>query len=68
MTAEQIQERLTSKYINGRVQVVDLTGTSSNFEVRVASEQFSGKSRIQCHKEVMAVFSEELASGEIHAF
>ena len=46
---------------------IDLTGTHDHYQVYVESKAFQGMTRINCHKHVMAVFSEELASGEVHA-
>lgn len=67
MTPEQMKQRLESVYSDGRVAVVDLTGTQDHYQVMVESKKFAGKTRIQQHKDVMAVFDAELKSGEVHA-
>ena len=67
MTAEQMTERLKSVYPDGSVEVVDLTGTQNHWEVTVASNAFTGLSRIQQHQAVMSVFGPELKTGEVHA-
>lgn len=59
--------RLEQKYPDADVVVIDLTGTADHWEVRVASSQFAGLSRIKQHQEVMAAFSDELKTGEVHA-
>lgn len=67
MTKTEVETKLKSAYPDCELVVTDLTGTENHYEVRIASERFTGLNRIQCHKAVMAVFSPELASGEIHA-
>lgn len=67
MTPVQIKERLQKAYPAGDVDVTDLTGTEDHYSVYIASTVFEGLSRIQRHKHVMAVFDEELKTGEVHA-
>ena len=67
MTPEQVKARLETKYSDGPVEVIDLTGTHDHYEVHITSAQFDGLSRIERHKAVMALFDSELKSGEVHA-
>lgn len=67
MTPEQLKNRLEQAYPDGRVEVVDLTGTHDHYQVVVESKSFQGLSRIESHKHVMQVFDAELKSGEVHA-
>ena len=67
MTIQQIQERLQLNFQDAQVEVMDLTGTSDHIQVLIRSEKFQGKTRMQRHRMVMDVFSQELKSGEIHA-
>lgn len=67
MTQEMMIQKLTQAYPNSNIQVFDLTGTQDHWEVSVDSNAFAGKTRIQQHQEIMAVFAEELKSGEVHA-
>lgn len=67
MSPEQIKERLEQSYPDGKIEVIDLTGTHDHYQVYIESEAFNGMSRIQQHKHVMNVFDQELASGEVHA-
>ena len=67
MTPEQVKQRLQETYPDGDVDVTDLTGTHDHYSVYIASTAFSGLSRIQRHKHVMAAFDAELKSGEVHA-
>ncbi len=67
MNPEQIKKRLQENYPESHVDVTDLTGTHDHYSVYIASDVFSGMSRIQRHKHVMAVFDAELKTGEVHA-
>lgn len=67
MTAEQMEQRLKSRYQDAQVMVVDTTGTSDHFEVRIQCDELKGLSRILQHKAVMNVFADELKTGEVHA-
>ena len=67
MTSEQMEERLKAAFTDSDVAVMDLTGTQDHWEVRIASGDFDGISRMERHKKVMAVFDDELKSGEVHA-
>lgn len=67
MTPVQIQERLQAAYPDGKIDVVDLTGTHDHYQVEIISTAFLGMSRIQAQRSVMEVFNSELKSGEVHA-
>lgn len=67
MSPNEIKDRLQNAYPDGDVDVTDLTGTQDHYSVYVASKAFEGLSRIQRHQHVMAVFDQELKSGEVHA-
>ncbi len=68
MTADEIKQRLKTKYQNSKVEVVDLTGTHDHYQVVIQSTAFQGLSRIQSHRQIMDLFAPELKTGEIHAF
>ena len=67
MTPKQIEDRLLAAFPGDLIQVTDLTGTEDHYEVEVTSQKFHGLTRIQMHQMVMAVFSPELKTGELHA-
>lgn len=67
MNAQQIEERLMQTFPDADVVVNDLTGTEDHWEVRVASKDFDGLSRIKQHQAVMGAFDPELKTGEVHA-
>lgn len=67
MTPQQIRERLETAYPDGKVEVVDLTGTHDHYQVMIESRAFAGLSRIQQQRHVMDVFDAELKTGEVHA-
>lgn len=62
-----MKARLEQAYPDGTVEVVDLTGTHDHYQVSIESTAFSGLSRIQQQRHVMAVFDAELKTGEVHA-
>lgn len=67
MTPQEVKIRLEQTYPESYVDVTDLTGTHDHYSVYVASQVFTGMSRIQRHKHVMEAFAAELKSGEVHA-
>lgn len=67
MTPEQMESKLKISFPDCDVIATDLTGTQNHYEVRIASNSFQGLNRVQQHQKVMAVFSDELKSGELHA-
>ncbi len=67
MTIDMMRERLQNAYPDAAVEVVDTTGTQDHWEVFIESSAFAGKTRIQQHQSVMAVFGPELKTGEVHA-
>jgi len=68
MTHIEMENTLKKQYPKAELAVVDVTGSGSNFEVRMSNEAFSADlSRIEKHKSIMGLFDEQLKSGEIHA-
>lgn len=67
MTPRQVEDRLKTAYNDSNISVVDLTGAQSYYEVNVACATFEEMSRVQQHQHVMALFQEELKTGEVHA-
>ena len=67
MTEEQMHDRIAKAYPNAELAVIDLTGTQDHWEVRIADQSLNELPRIKRHKAIMGLFSEELASGEVHA-
>ncbi len=67
MTQKQIETKIQEALPHCDVVVMDLTGSGDHWEVRVASHQFAGLSRIKQHQLIMDLFSPELKSGELHA-
>lgn len=67
MSPEQIKLRLEAAFPTAQVAVRDLTGTEDHYEVFVRSLAFAGLTRMERHQKVMAAFSDELKTGEVHA-
>ena len=67
MTQSDIQSRIQEKFPNSHVEVKDLTGTADHYQVLIMAPQFSGKSMIDQHRMVKALFEADIASGDLHA-
>jgi stress-induced morphogen len=67
MSPQQMKERLVQAFPSAEIEVNDLTGTEDHYDVFVKHPSFQGLSRIDQHKKVMAAFSAELKTGEVHA-
>jgi len=65
-TAEDIKRRIESAIPDASVDVEDWTGGGDHFRATVVSSSFIGKSRIEQHRMVYAVFGDEIG-GPIHA-
>ena len=66
MTADSIVAKIRAAIPDAQVEMQDLTGTSDHWKATIVSAAFAGKSLIQRHRMVMAVFAEEM-KGPIHA-
>ena len=64
--AEDIKRRIESAIPDASVDVEDWTGGGDHFRATVVSSSFIGKSRIEQHRMVYAVFGDEIG-GPIHA-
>ena len=58
-----------TKVISGGIKYDDLIveGSESKYEVKIVSNVFDGKSTIQRHKIIYALFDNYIKTGEIHA-
>ena len=65
-TAEDIKRRIESAIPGASANVEDWTGGGDHFRATVVSSSFIGKSRIEQHRMVYAVFADEIG-GPIHA-
>jgi stress-induced morphogen len=65
-TADDIKQRIEQAIPDSRVEVEDWTGGGDHFRATVVSPTFTGKSRVEQHRMVYAVFGTEIG-GPIHA-
>ena len=76
-TRETIETKLTAALRPSEIEIVDEShlhaghsgwreGGETHFRVRVVSEAFAGKSRVERHRMVNALLADELAGG-VHA-
>jgi stress-induced morphogen len=61
-----IKQRIEAAIPDARAEVEDWTGGGDHFRATVVSPAFIGKSRIQQHQMVYAIFGAEIG-GPIHA-
>ena len=66
MTPAEIQARIENGLPDCRAEVLDTTGGGDHFEALVVSSAFSGKSMIDQHRLVYALFGQAMGR-EIHA-
>jgi stress-induced morphogen len=64
--AEEIKQRIEAAIPGASVEVEDWTGGGDHFRATVTAEAFAGRSRIEQHRLVYAVFGAEIG-GPIHA-
>lgn len=62
-----VRARILAAFPDAKVEVSDPRGTSSYFDVYVVSTAFAPMPRVRRHQAVMALFADELRTGEIHA-
>jgi stress-induced morphogen len=65
-SAEDIKQRILQAIPDANVEVEDWTGGGDHFRATVVTPAFSGKSRLEQHRMVYAVFGAEIG-GPIHA-
>ncbi len=65
-TSDEIKQRIEAAIPEASVAVEDWTGGGDHFRATVASPAFAGKTRIEQHRMVYAVFGDEIG-GPIHA-
>jgi stress-induced morphogen len=65
-TPQEIKERIEAALPGSKVEVEDFTGGGDHFRATVESPAFVGKSVLEQHRMVYAIFEEEIG-GPIHA-
>jgi stress-induced morphogen len=65
-SAEDIKQRIEASIPGAQAEVEDYTGTGDHFRATVTAPSFEGRSRIEQHRLVYAVFGTEIG-GAIHA-
>lgn len=66
MKLDEIRKRIEDALPGSRAEVQDLGG-GDHLAVSVVSELFRGKSRVQQHQMINALFKQEMATDEVHA-
>jgi stress-induced morphogen len=65
-SAQDIKQRIESAIAGAHAEVEDYTGGGDHFRATVTAEAFEGRSRIEQHRLVYAIFGAEIG-GPIHA-
>ena len=66
ISADELRQRLETTFPGAEISILDLTGGSDHFDVKVISADFAGKSLIQRHRMVYAPL-EDVMGGALHA-
>lgn len=66
VNAEQIVERIKKSMPSAQVRAADMTGGGDHWQVRIAAEEFRGKSLVEQHQMVYQALGEWMHK-EIHA-
>jgi acid stress-induced BolA-like protein IbaG/YrbA len=64
MGEDEIVSRIAALHPDALIEVA---GEDCSFEVYVISADFAGKNTLQRQRPILALFSDELASGRLHA-
>lgn len=67
MTSEQMKARIETLAPGTQAQLIDLTGTQDHWQAIIVSPAFAGRSLVEQHKLVFALFKSEVESNEVHA-
>lgn len=67
MTEAQMIKRIEMLGPGTQVRMVDLTGTQDHWQAIIVSPAFTGKSMVEQHRMVFALFKDEVASNDVHA-
>ncbi len=67
LSANALKQRILAAYSDAQVDFIDSTGTGDHFQAVVVSTAFEGKTPVEQHQLVYALFQKELADGSLHA-
>lgn len=64
MNENELTTRILTKYPDA---IIDISGEDCSFELYIISEAFAGKRSLLRQQSILSLFSQELASGKLHA-
>lgn len=64
MTNDEVLQRITTLLPDANVQIA---GENCNFELMITSTGFAGQNMLQRQKSILALFKQDITSGDIHA-
>ncbi|MEZ5690044.1 MAG: BolA/IbaG family iron-sulfur metabolism protein [Rickettsiales bacterium] len=66
MPASEIESLIKSAFPDADITLVDTAGDNDHYSLTIASEKFTGKSRVAQHKMVMAAMGDNMGT-KLHA-
>jgi stress-induced morphogen len=63
----KLKQRILNEWPGSTVDFIDTTGTGDHFQAVVVSPSFEGKTMLEQHRMVNAIFNAELRDGSLHA-
>jgi acid stress-induced BolA-like protein IbaG/YrbA len=63
----KLKHRIITEWPGAQVDFIDTTGTGDHFQAVVVAPSFEGKTMVEQHKMVYALFETELKDGSLHA-
>lgn len=67
ISTEALTQLIQAEYPSARVDILDKTGMSDHFIIRVVSAQFEGVNLMDRHRLVMKCLEPALQDGRLHA-
>jgi acid stress-induced BolA-like protein IbaG/YrbA len=67
ISIDEVKRLILSEFENAEVEVIDRTGQSDHFIVRVISNRFEGVGLMDRHRMVYAALNPAMKDGRIHA-
>lgn len=67
ISPQELAEYIRKALPDAQVEVVDTTGTSDHYAIRVVSAAFQGVGPLDRHRMVYKALGEPLADGRLHA-
>ncbi len=64
---DEVVTMIKSNFSDAKVDILDKTGMSDHFIIRVVSAQFDGLNAMDRHRKVMSCLKDAMSEGRLHA-